>query len=94
MIYDKTFDKWALVEEDVELIMRAKGFSLTLENLPTLGFTNLDEIPMSFDSGIFTANGQIAAFNSDLKLGFFAGDSKEATLETGEIQLNPGAKTD
>lgn len=93
VIYDKTFDKWALVEDDVELIMRAKGFSLTLENLPTLGFTNLDEIPMSFDSGIFTANGQIAAFNSDLKLGFFAGDSKEATLETGEIQLNPGAKT-
>lgn len=93
VIYDKTFNKWALVEDDVEMILRAKGFSVTLENLPSLGFTNLDTIPMSFDSGIFTANGQIAAFDKNLKLGFFAGDSKSATLETGEIALNAGSKT-
>lgn len=93
VIYDKTFNKWALVEDEVEMILRAKGFAVTLENLPSLGFNNLDTIPSSFDSGIFNARGQIAAFNSSYQLGFFAGDSKSATLETGEIQFSPGRKT-
>ena len=93
IIYDKTFNKWALIEQDCEIIFRSKGFKVTLEGLETLGFDNIDTMGLSLDSSAFEAVSQFAAFDSSLKYGFFSGANKTAILETGETELNPGYKT-
>lgn len=91
IIYDKTFNKWALVEEEVEIILRSKGFEVTLENLETLGYTDIDAMTVSLDS--FKSLPQLGAIDENNKMGFFWGGSKTATLETGEIEITPGRKT-
>jgi len=94
IIYDRTFDKWALVEEEVEMILKSKGVAITLDELDSLGFSDLDLMSVSLDSNQFKVlASQIAAFNSDKKLGFFRGVNKSATLVTGEVELNEGHKT-
>lgn len=91
IIYDRTFGKWSLVEEEVELLMRAKGIGLTLEELPGLGYTDLDTMNVSLDSDLFKATAsQFAAFNPDYEMGFFRGLNKTATLTTQESELYPG----
>lgn len=94
IVYDRTFDKWALIEEEVELLLRSKGVSITLDELDGLGYTNIDTMGISLDSDTFKrAASQIAAFDEDFKLGFFRGLNKTATLETAEVEMNPGFQT-
>lgn len=94
IVYDRTFQKWSLIEQELEVLIRSKGFSFTLDQLDGLGYTNLDTMTISLDSGSFKAlSSQIAGFNSDFKLGFFSGSYKTATLETAEVQLNEGYMT-
>jgi len=94
VVYDRTFGKWALVEEEVEIILRSKGINFTLDELDSLGYTSIDEMTISLDSNQFKVlSAQIGAFNTDFKLGFFRGVNKTATLETGEFQLNEGFQT-
>jgi len=91
IIYDRTFGKWSLIDEEVELLMRAKGIGLTLEELPGLGYTDLDTMDVSLDSDLFkAAASQFAAFNSSYEMGFFRGLNKTATLTTQESELYPG----
>ncbi len=33
IMYDKTFDKWSLIEQDVEMIIKSKGISISLDSL-------------------------------------------------------------
>ena len=94
IVYDKTFDKWALIEQDVEMIMKSKGVAITLDGLDAYGFTDIDAMEISLDSGAFKSlASKIAAFNTSKKMGFFGGQNMTATFETGEVELNPGAKT-
>lgn len=94
LVFDRTFQKWSLIEQEVELLMRSKGFSFTLDQLDALGFTNLDTMTISLDDSAFKSlSSQIAGFSSDFKLGFFSGANKTATLETAESQLNEGYMT-
>ena len=94
ILYDRTFNKWALIEEEVELLLKSKGVSLTLDELDGLGYTDIDVMDVSLDSDTFKRSAsQIAAFDEDFKLGFFRGLNKTATLETAELELNPGAQT-
>lgn len=45
---------------------------------------SLDALPFSLDSVSLSSAAQLAAFDSDNKLGFFTGLNMEATVETGE----------
>ena len=93
IVYDRTFNKWSLIEQECELIFKSSGYQVTLDNLPNLGFDNLDEMTTSLDSPQFQIASQIGCFSSDNKFGFFSGENKTATLETGEMQFNEGFKT-
>lgn len=92
IIYDRTFGKWSIVEEDVEFLLRAKGIGVTLEELDTFfGYTNIDTMTVSLDSDLFKADAsQFAAFDEDFKLGFFRGLNKTAVLTTSEVEIHPG----
>lgn len=94
IIYDRTFQKWALIEEEVEFLLRAKGIGVTLDELDSLGYTNIDTMDVSLDSALFKVSAnQFGAFDEDYKLGFFRGNAKTATLITQETELNAGYNT-
>jgi hypothetical protein len=94
LVYDRTFQKWSLIEQEIELLLRSKGFSFTLDQLDALGFTDLDTMTISLDDSAFKAlSSQIAGFSTTFKLGFFSGEYMAATLETAESQLNEGYMT-
>ena len=94
MIFDRTFNKWSLVEEEIEMLLRAKGINFTLDELDALGYDNIDEMVISLDSNQFKVlSAQIAAFDDTFKMGFFRGANKTATLESAEVQLNEGHMT-
>lgn len=94
IIYDRTFGKWALVEEEVELLVRAKGIGVTLEELDSLGYTDIDTMDVSLDSDLFKGSAsQFAAFNGDYEMGFFRGLNKSATLITQESEIYEGHNT-
>ena len=67
--------------------------SYTLDGLDAVT-TNLDELPFSLDSRVWEQRQQLlGGINTDLKLTFFDGAALDATIETGEFQLNPGMRT-
>jgi hypothetical protein len=94
IVYDLTFAKWSLIEQECELLLRAKGFGVTLEELPDLGYTDLDTMDVSLDSPTFKSSAnQMAAFDADFEMGFFRGLNKTATLTTKEVEIYPGFNT-
>ena len=94
LIYDRTFSKWALAEEEVDLLIRAKGIGVTLEELDSFGYTDIDAMDVSLDSALFKgAASQLAAFNSSYQMGFFRGLNKTATLITQESEIYEGRNT-
>jgi len=94
IVYDRTFGKWSLVEQEVEMLLRSKGINFTLDELDALGYTSLDDMIVSLDSNQFKVlSAQIGAFNSDFKMGFFRGANTTAVLETAEAQFNQGYMT-
>lgn len=91
IIFDRTFGKWALIEEEVELLLKAKGIGVTLDELDSLGYTNIDTMDVSLDSDLFKVSAsQFAAFNADFEMGFFRGLNKTATLITQESEIYEG----
>lgn len=93
VVFDRTFNKWSLIEDEVEIILRSKGFEVTLDNLPSLGFDNIDEMGASLDSNQFKVRAELGAVDENNKFGFFSGANMEAVLETGEFEINSGYKT-
>lgn len=92
IIYDRTFAKWTIIEEEVELLLRAKGIGITLDELDTLGYPDLDLMDVSLDSPLFKQSAtQLGAFGTDYKLGFFRGLTKESTIETRESEIYSGS---
>lgn len=95
IVYDRTFNKWSLIEEETEMVVRTRGIDLTLDELEAQGFTDIDTMTVSLDSPQFKVlSTQLAAFDSTFKLGFYRGSNKTAVLETGEMEFNPGYYTD
>ena len=63
IIYDRTLNKWSLIEENVTLLWRSLGVSLTLEDLDSIS-TSLDDLPQSLDSAAWKATGfALSAFD-------------------------------
>ena len=94
VVYDRNFDKWSLGEEDLELITSSKGIPITLDELPLLGYTDLDAMSLSLDDPSFKSGlSTLAGFDENFKIGYFRGANKTATLETGEVELNPGFRS-
>jgi hypothetical protein len=92
--YDRTFQRWSLIEEEVQILLQSKGIGKTLDELDSLGFDNIDTMTVSLDSDQFKGDAlQLSAFDENNKLGFFRAANKTATLTTPEWELNPGYQT-
>lgn len=90
MVFNWKDAKWADWAVDAQYIGPQATPGTTLEGLDSL-FATLEEVTPSLDSGVWTGGRPVfAAFDSDNRLGFFAGPPMEAILETAERQLGQG----
>jgi len=95
IMYNWATQKWSYAEFDHELIVRAQSVGITLEDLDTIGYTNLDTIPFSLDSKVWMGGVlNLAAFDTSHKLGYFTGTALDAEFETGEFQPVPSRRTE
>ncbi|MGN6654969.1 MAG: hypothetical protein ACTHJ9_06490 [Rhodanobacter sp.] len=93
LVYNWTLDKWGFARLNAEYIFRAITQGYSLDSLDTYagGAYNLDTLPFSLDSRVWTG-GQIlmGAFTPSHQLAYFTGTPANATADTVEIE--PGAQ--
>jgi hypothetical protein len=93
VVYDRTFNKWSMIEHDVELLWSAKSPGYTLEGLDAVS-ADIDALPVSLDSPRWQGGRpQFAGFDSLNRSGFFDGPYMAAEIETQEVELYPGHRT-
>jgi hypothetical protein len=66
---------------------------ISIDGLDDL-YASIDDVTEPFDSGLFTGGlPRFAAFDTDHRLGFFTGTARAATIDTADLELNPGFRT-
>ena len=89
LVYDWTLQQWAPGEQVVELLFRSNSLGYTLDGLDAVS-ASLDALTPSLDSRFWTGGKVLlSGFNSSHRMVTFAGAALAATLETGDVQLNP-----
>jgi hypothetical protein len=91
--YNWQLDRWCYSDADVSemCIMVTPGISW--DGLADLWAT-IDEVEPAYDSGQFTGGLlRFSAFDSLNRLGFFTGTPMAATLDTADVETNPGYRT-
>jgi hypothetical protein len=87
--YDRIFDKWSVIEQDVELLWRSSTQGATLEQLDSFG--TMDSLPASLDSPRWQGGAvQLSAFDTIFRSGSFDGSAMSASIETKEAELHEG----
>lgn len=93
IVYDTKINKWSLLEQDVELLWKSGGVSTTLEALDSVS-TSIDDLGVSLDSPQWKGSAPLlAAFDSSFESGNFSGAPLTAVMETKEVELHTGART-
>lgn len=95
LLYHYGIDKWSLLVPNRIMtgLVDATTPGFTLDSLASLGIS-LDELPFSLDSRAWSGGTPtIAAFDTDFRLGFFAGDPMQAVLQTGDAELTTGKRS-
>lgn len=96
LVYDRAYDRWSIIDEEVELIWRAAGSSVTLDSSATAGDPDdLDDpaADISFDDPRWVGGTPVlSAFDEAFKSGFFNGVTKTATLTTRDFAFGDGSR--
>jgi hypothetical protein len=84
LVYNFGVNRWALINEEVEMLWRYISAGYTLEGLDPFG--TLDTLPATLDAALW-AGGQItlAGFSNAHRTVSFTGDAKDATVTTREF---------
>jgi hypothetical protein len=87
--YHWQLQRWTYAEINLEFLLEVATVGYTLEDVSdTLGYTDLETVPYSFDSAFWEGGiPTLGGFNEDHKLGFFSGPNMAAILETADIPL-------
>lgn len=86
LCYDYALSRFTPIVMQGEYISTLSQPGITLEGLDAIS-SSIDALPQSLDAYVGASQPEIASFNSDHNLGFFGGDTLEATLETAEQGL-------
>lgn len=93
VVYDRSLQRWALIEDEVELLWQAAGTGFTLEGLDNIS-SSLDALTPSLDSSAWIGGAEgLGVFDDTFKSGFLTGDAMTATIESREAEFNPGGRT-
>jgi hypothetical protein len=91
--YDWQLDRWCTSDVAVSEMCVMVTPGISIDGLDTL-YASIDEVDQAFDGGLFTGGlPRFAAFDTDNRLGFFTGPSRAATIDTADLELNPGYRT-
>lgn len=92
--YDKNFDRWSYIEDEIELLWAAGGIGFTLEQLDSFA-ASIDDLAVTLDSSQWKGDGDIllAGFDDEFKHGFFSGMAMDAEVDVRELELNDGKRT-
>jgi hypothetical protein len=89
-VYNWILDRWSIIDQAVSIVFSGFSRTLTLEEVGGL-YPNLDAMVLSLDSETFKGgNPLFYAFDSSFRLGTFGGAPMAATLQTGDIEVQPG----
>ena len=93
LVYDRTLDRWGYAELEIELIWRSGGVATTLEQLDSVS-ASIDALTVSLDSSQWKGDSaQLAGFDAAFTNGNFSGSPMTAVMETKEVEINPGKRT-
>lgn len=93
LCYNWQIDRFSLTHITCETILRLLSIGYSLDELWTLLGYTVDTIPAPLSSEIWTGGRlTLGLFNSDHKLAFLTGAPLAATIETQEIQPEPGRR--
>jgi hypothetical protein len=98
IMYNYRNNTWAEGDEVTELLFSATTPYVPIDEPSYFSSTGLyptlKDVPYSLDSPFWAGSGKfLASATADHRIGFFTGPSREATLETGEMQLSPGYRS-
>lgn len=89
LVYSWALGRWALVEQDVELLCQFMAPGYTLDTLDSVS-GSIDALTESLDSSVWTGGALSAAcFDMAHKLNTLTGSAMDVTIETTERQLLP-----
>lgn len=92
LIYSWAFNKWAQIEQEVDVLIRSFGEELTLEDLDAY-YSSIDDMPFSLDSAAWRTNASLfGAISTNHKLALFDGPNMDGTITVSEQQINPQGK--
>jgi hypothetical protein len=92
IIYNWAKSKWSRAEVNTECLSQYAAISYTLEDLDAIS-SSLDDLSASLDSRVYTQGSRsLGAFNTSHKLATFSGTALDATVDTGEVNLNEGGR--
>lgn len=93
LIYDWAIDRFAPADVNQYLMFPAAISGVTLDGLDSIS-SSLDALQYSLDSAVWSGGAPVlASFDTDKKLAFFQGTNTEATLATGELEINQGSRS-
>jgi len=94
IIYNYVTEKWSIADASASTIFTQFVGAYTVETMDLIS-ENLENINISLDTD-FWQGGQLylGAVDSNKKAAIFSGDSNEVELETKEIELFPGLRSD
>jgi len=93
LIYNYATEKWSLSEANASFIFSQFVGAYTVELMDLLS-ENLEDINTALDTD-FWSGGQrlLGAIDSDFKAAIFSGTSNEVEVETSEVELYPGFRS-
>lgn len=96
LCYNWQIGRWSIIEQEHQIINRSMSEGYTVDTIDAL-IGNPDTgayAAVSIDSRQFSGGRVLlSCFNTDNKLANFTGAAKAATVETAEVQLNPGMRS-
>src|SRR3546814_7906225 len=93
LVFNYEIGRWALVEQQLDLLAALSSEALTVEALGAI-YSTVEDIPGSIDSPAFSGGvNYLAMFGSDKKLADFSGSNAAMTLDTAEQRLHHARRT-
>ena len=98
LMYNYANDTWAEGDEVTDLLFTGATNYIPIDDPETFSsqglYPTLGDVPASFDSQVWAGEGRLlASATDDFRIGLFNGETREAVLETAELQLVPGRRT-
>lgn len=92
--YNFELDKWTVIELNAKGLFPGFTTSLSLDDFPAAGLTNLDTLTISLDDPRWSGgNPRLYIVNTSNKVGTLTGDKLKATLKLGNSEFTPGLQT-